>query len=121
MPATVTTADSPGTRYLVERRRAYAQSEQELKRARELRDLVDSLSAQHGGQAEHRLCPGAGVALSSAVLIPRRDSVEVRTRLTEVLGRQHGVRILVHGPWPPYTFVGQKGWAGALKRGGVEA
>ena len=41
------------------------------------------------------------VALSSALLAPQARARDLMDRL---LGMQDGVRILVNGPWPPYTF-----------------
>ena len=41
------------------------------------------------------------VALSSAVLVARASAEDVKNRLIRA---EQDVRILVNGPWPPYTF-----------------
>ncbi len=49
----------------------------------------------------HSLCPSQSVGLSSALLVKRSRAADVQARLVRT---QHDVRILVNGPWPPYTF-----------------
>jgi hypothetical protein len=45
--------------------------------------------------------PSAVVGLSMSLLVPRADAAEIITRLPRA---KRDVRILVDGPWPPYTF-----------------
>ena len=52
-------------------------------------------------EADHRLVPSEAVLLSSALLVERAAAETVKARLTRVSG---DVRILVNGPWPPYSF-----------------
>lgn len=114
-PAQPIAAGTPGTRYLLERGRALAASEQRRQRAEALRDLVELVAAPDLKSAQHRLAPSAAVALSSALLIPRCKAVDLRARVVEALGSQQDVRILVNGPWPPYTFVGELNSSGAQR------
>ncbi len=46
------------------------------------------------------------IAASVALLVPRGRAQTVARALT-TLGPDDRVRILVNGPWPPYSFVGQ--------------
>jgi hypothetical protein len=94
-------ANTPGTRYLLERRRVFAGSDRRRERARELADEIERLVADDLVDVRRQLCPSTTVALSSALLVPRQRASELIERLPR---DAHDVRILVHGPWPPYTF-----------------
>ena len=48
-----------------------------------------------------KFCPSVIVALSSALLVPRASADRIKARLSR---DEQDVRILVNGPWPPYTF-----------------
>jgi hypothetical protein len=98
-------ATTPGTRYLLERRRALAGSERRRERARELADEIERLAGADLAAVRRQVCPSPAVALSSALLAPRARAVELMARLPRT---QDGVRILVNGPWPPYTFAGTR-------------
>lgn len=65
--------------------------------AQQLEDACDGDLAA----AEHRELPSAAVALSSALLVERDTAAMIKQRLTL---EAQDVRILVNGPWPPYTF-----------------
>jgi Gas vesicle synthesis protein GvpL/GvpF len=95
---------TPGTRYLLERQRSVKGSELRRKRAIELRELLEHAAVDHAIEQKHHVWPSQSVALSSALLIPRSAADEFRARLLDALGSQQDVRILVNGPWPPYTF-----------------
>ena len=51
--------------------------------------------------AEHREIPSDSVALSSALLVARDRVMTAKQTLPRQMS---SVRILVNGPWPPYTF-----------------
>jgi hypothetical protein len=93
-------ATSPGTRFLEERRRHYARADQRRAEAERLAQLV--AADDRIVEAMHNLCPSDEIGLSSAVLVRHADAGAVRQRLQSL---QEGVRILVSGPWPPYSFV----------------
>jgi hypothetical protein len=82
-------ADSPGRRYMYARRQALAGSDRRRARARVLAVQRD------------RLCPSQGVGLSSALLVRRSRAADIKASLVRT---EQDVRILVNGPWPPYTF-----------------
>ena len=54
--------------------------------------------------AEHRVCPSPQVALSSALLVQRDGAAAAIEKLGALGQAEQDVRILVHGPWPTYTF-----------------
>jgi len=88
----------PGRRYLLRR----ASSERRRQRADQLADSLEQAAGQDVLQARRRVCPSAQVALSLALLLRRTTADNVRERLGRDLGED--VRILVNGPWAPYTF-----------------
>jgi hypothetical protein len=94
-------ATSPGKRFLEDRRRHYAQSDQRRAEAERLARLI----AADERVLEARHSP-TNVGLSSALLVHAEDAVGVAKRLRSL---QEGVRILVNGPWPPYSFVSLEG------------
>jgi hypothetical protein len=95
-------AETPGRRYLLRRQAALAGSERRHARASELADVLESLVGPGLRQAQRQVCPSAEVALSLALLVERDVVDDVRVRLS--LYSALDVRILVHGPWPPYSF-----------------
>ena len=66
-----------------------------------LADELERLVANDLVEVRHQICPSATVALSSAVLVPRTRAEKIRAQLIRA---EQDVRILVNGPWPPYTF-----------------
>jgi hypothetical protein len=96
------TAESggPGRRYM-EQRRARARREE---RARALAEEIARAAGSAEGDARHVVAPSQGVAFSSALLIAGERAAETKRRL-EALELAE-VRLLVNGPWPPYTFAG---------------
>jgi hypothetical protein len=94
-------ADSPGRRYMYARRQALAGSDRRRARARELADQLESRAGPDLVSVQHRLCPSQGVGLSSALLVRRSRAADIKASLVRT---EQDVRILVNGPWPPYTF-----------------
>jgi hypothetical protein len=94
-------ADSPGRRYMAQRQLAFAGSDRRRARARELADQLDRSVGADLISARHTVCPSASVGLSSALLVKRSRAEPVQMRLVHT---RDDVRILVNGPWPPYTF-----------------
>jgi hypothetical protein len=94
-------AATPGRRYLLGRQQAVTGSARRRARARELADETERLVGDDLVDVRHQVCPSATVALSSALLVPRASAENIKICLTRV---EHDVRILINGPWPPYTF-----------------
>jgi hypothetical protein len=94
-------AKTPGTRYLRGRQHEFAGSDRRHERARELADEIERTVGSELVEATRSVCPSPSVALSAALLVPRAAASDLKNRL---LRERPGVRILVNGPWPPYTF-----------------
>jgi Gas vesicle synthesis protein GvpL/GvpF len=97
-------AAGSGTRYLLERRRALQAEQARRARAAQLQSELLKRIGDSCVEAEHRACPSPHVALSSAFLVGREAAPRVVTDLSRFGQAEEDVRILVHGPWPPYTF-----------------
>jgi gas vesicle protein GvpL/GvpF len=97
---------APGRRYLLQR----AASERRRARAHALADTLEARVASELRQAVRHVCPSETMALSLALLVNRTSADAVRTSL--VLDSPADVRILVHGPWAPYTFAGSGSTSG---------
>ena len=95
---------TPGRRYLHERRQHYAQADERRAEAQRLASLL--AADERVVEATHTLCPSPEIGLSSALLVANTDALAVAERLREL---PQSVRILVNGPWPPYSFVSLEG------------
>jgi hypothetical protein len=92
---------TPGTRYLRQRQNELTASAQRRARAEELGALLRDRVANRAREVQIAICPSREVALSAALLVSRVDAEEV---LRQVPRAARDVRILLNGPWPPYTF-----------------
>ena len=95
--------EQSGTSFLRARQRAFAGSDARRARARALATELEQLISSDLAEIETTVCPSTMVALSVALLVPTSRALAVMARLPRV---QRDVRILVNGPWPPYTFTG---------------
>jgi hypothetical protein len=86
----------PGTRYLRDR-----QAREQI--ARHVADEVERAAA--AVETRRALNPRPDVAASMALLVERANEATVAQRVND-LDPADGVRILVSGPWAPYSFVG---------------
>jgi hypothetical protein len=89
---------SPGRRYLLRR----AGSERRRTLAERLAETLEREVGADLVSAQRQVCPSAEIALSSALLVRRMRADAIKNRLGVHLPQ--GVRILVNGPWPPYSF-----------------
>jgi hypothetical protein len=94
-------ASTPGVSFLRARQRHYTGSDRRRERARQLAAEIERSVGSSLVEVNCQVCPSAVVALSSALLVPRASVTDVIARLPRA---QRDVRILVNGPWPPYTF-----------------
>jgi hypothetical protein len=92
---------APGRRYLLARRQTITASERRRARAMVLADDLQRELASAQRDARREICPSPRVALSYAVLLSLTDVETVKQRIPR---GATDVRILVNGPWPPYTF-----------------
>ena len=94
---------TPGTRYLRGRQRVFEGSYRQRQRANVLMSELTDMAKPSVRDTNARLCPSNTVALSLALLVERATAESVKARLPRTCP---DVRILVYGPWPPYTFAG---------------
>lgn len=94
-------AATPGTRYLLRRQYAFAGSDRRRARAGELARTLEKLVSCDLVEIKHQICPSKTIALSSSVLLPRERAENAKALLNH---SDKDVRILVSGPWPPYSF-----------------
>jgi hypothetical protein len=92
---------SSGASFLRARQRVFAGSDARRERARALAGELQELVGDDLVEIQTSVCPSTAVALSVALLIPSARASEVMAMLPRA---QRDVRILVNGPWPPYTF-----------------
>lgn len=96
---------SPSGRAFLERKRAgYAADEARRAAAEALARRLDESLAADQADVRHAYCPSAEVALSTAILAPAGEADAMKERVVRVASALSGVRAVVSGPWPPYTF-----------------
>jgi hypothetical protein len=99
MPAT-----TPGRQYLLARQQALNSADAQRSAAHALAEAIERVVGAELVEAQRKVCPTPQIALSLALLVARAAAAGVAQRVTDIEDRD-GVRILVNGPWPPYTFV----------------
>lgn len=112
VPAATGPGTPPGRRFLEARRAALAvtagRQEEADALATELISLLGSLGIDPA-DVRHQTCPTAEVAVSLAVLVPGARAAEVKDALTARSGSRVGIRGVVSGPWPAYSFTAELG------------
>jgi hypothetical protein len=105
VPATEPIAETtPGRQYLLARQQAFQSADAQRATATAVAEEIERQVGPELVEAQRNVCPTAAVALSVALLVPRLAALSVAARIGTIEDRD-GVRILVNGPWPPYTFV----------------
>ena len=97
--------DQPPGRAFLERQRAIHSVTAERRKTAEgfaSRLAVDLAVDQ--ADVRHETCPSAEVALSMSLLAGRDEAGALKARATAAAGAIEGVRAVVSGPWPPYSF-----------------
>jgi hypothetical protein len=94
----------PGRRYLAQRQQTLGRQEERQVLAREIVQAIEATVGQDLVEARHTLAPSERVVLSSALLVTEAVAGPARERLERLRHARPNVRILVNGPWPPYSF-----------------
>lgn len=95
----------PGVVYLRQRQAHYQREEATRARAQRLGSDLDAELGPHALLSRRSLCPTEQMALRDAYLL-ERDGIQAFERAFEEARRRHGeARLLLSGPWPPYSFV----------------
>ncbi|MGH2451916.1 MAG: GvpL/GvpF family gas vesicle protein, partial [Candidatus Limnocylindria bacterium] len=66
--------------------------------------LREGLSIEQA-DARHEICPSDRVALSLSLLVPAEGAEALKGAAARLAAELPGMRAVVSGPWPPYTFV----------------
>jgi hypothetical protein len=94
-----------GRHYLLSRQRALQATDRRRERAKAIAGELRSLAREVADVVDvrQRLCPSPIVAFSLAFLVRREHAHNLAAALTR---GAEDVRILVNGPWAPYSFTG---------------
>jgi gas vesicle protein GvpL/GvpF len=100
-----TPAEGRGSRYLRARMATYRREESLRQRAERLAAEIDAALCPHALEHRRSLCPSAGLALRNVYLVdPERLGAFVGA-FDALRERRLEARLLLSGPWPPYSFV----------------
>jgi hypothetical protein len=101
---------APSGRAFLERRRAANAVTDERRKAGDAfaARLAADLAVDQA-DVRHESCPSAEVALSMSLLAGRDEADALKARATVAAGAIDGVRAVVSGPWPPYSFTEELG------------
>jgi hypothetical protein len=98
-------AVAPSGRAFLERQRALrAVTDERRKTADGLAERLARDLAVDQADVRHESCPSAEVALSLSLLARKDEADALKARATAAVGAIEGVRGVVSGPWPPYSF-----------------
>lgn len=100
----VVTASGPGRAFLERKQTDQAAEDARRATAERLARALEVGLATEQSDVRHAMCPSSRVALSTAVLAPAGEAEVLKERAVELVSRLEGVRGVVSGPWPPYTF-----------------
>jgi hypothetical protein len=98
-------AVAPSGRAFLERQRAtHAVTDERRTTAEALAQRLRSELALDQADVRHESCPSAEVALSMSLLARKDEAGALKVRAAAAVGAIAGVRGVVSGPWPPYSF-----------------
>ena len=93
-----------GRAFLERQRAAHAVTDERRKTAEGWAEGLARELAVDQADVRHESCPSAEVALSMSLLARRDEADALKARATAAVGAITGVRAVVSGPWPPYSF-----------------
>jgi hypothetical protein len=101
-------AVAPSGRAFLERQRAmHAVTDDRRAAADRLAERLRRELAVDQGDVRHESCPSAEVALSLSLLARRDEADALKARAMTAVAALEGVRGVVSGPWPPYSFTAE--------------
>ena len=112
-PSPTAEVGGPGRAFLEGRRAVQVGSDERRRQAEALAvRLVEELAVEQG-DVRHETCPSSEVALSMSLLARKDEADALKARAMTAVAGLAGVRGVVSGPWPPYTFTeGLEGGSG---------
>jgi hypothetical protein len=103
-------AVAPSGRAFLERQRAaHRVTDERRKTADAFAEQLRRELAVDQADVRHESCPSTEVALSMSLLARRDEADALKARATAAAGAIAGVRGVVSGPWPPYSFTEELG------------
>lgn len=98
--------DGPGTEFLKQKRRELLGGEQRLAQVAELSDFLrEPLGASFIKDEHITLRPSETIVLAAVAHLIESGAIErYRTNVSELLKNRPDLRLLLSGPWPPYSF-----------------
>lgn len=100
------TAGESGRSFLERKQRDQEAQAARRRTAEALARRLEEGLASEQADVRHAYCPSAEVALSTAVLARPGEELHLKEKAVKVAAALDGVRAVVSGPWPPYTFAG---------------
>ncbi|MBI3522785.1 MAG: GvpL/GvpF family gas vesicle protein [Chloroflexi bacterium] len=97
-------ASTPGRRFLETRGQAFADEDGRRAAAEALAERLVRELAVDQADVRHAICPAPDLALSSSLLAVPGAAEQAKEDAVRVTATLEGVRAVVSGPWPPYTF-----------------
>ena len=95
---------NPGRAFLDRKRTDHAATDSRRGTAEVLAERLRSELAIEQADVRHETCPSVEVALSLSLLARRDQAGALKARATAAVATLPGVRGVVSGPWPPYSF-----------------
>ncbi len=112
-------AVAPSGRAFLDRKRAmHAVTDERRKTAGALAARLTSALAVDQADVRHETCPSVEVALSLSLLARKAEAGALKARAATAVVGLPGVRGVVSGPWPPYSFteeLGERAGTGVLR------
>lgn len=108
-PADPQSQDGPGRSFLKRQRAAHAVTDERRREADSLASRLLTELAVDQADVRHESCPSAEVALSMSLLAPKGEADALKALAVAAVGAIDGVRGVVSGPWPPYSFTEELG------------
>lgn len=94
-----------GLAYLRARQTAYREAESARARAQTLAGELDALLRPNALECRRVICPTERLALRDVYLLERDRLSAFERAFAQAQQRHQEVRLLLSGPWPPYSFV----------------
>jgi hypothetical protein len=97
-------AAGAGTAFLLKKRRELLGEEGARRRAEEAAAWLASGVGELARETAERLSPPEAIFVRAAHLVENARVTEYRARLRTLAAERQDLRLLISGPWPPYSF-----------------
>lgn len=97
-------ATGAGTAFLLKKRREILGEEDVRRRAEEAAAWLAAGVGELARETAERLCVSKAMLVSAAHLVERERVEKYRVRLRTLAAERDDLRLLISGPWPPYSF-----------------